>query len=75
MSSWIERSKNTLKGIIQNIKNDHAGVTIRVAFVGYRDIRDSPRFEVLPFTEDLDEATAFIAKQRAMGGADTPEDV
>lgn len=75
MMSWIERSKNTLKGIIQEVKQDNVGITVRVCFVGYRDIKDSPRFEVLPFTEDLDAATAFIAKQRAMGGADFPEDV
>lgn len=65
MSSWIERSKNTLKEIIQKVKTDYASLTIRVCFIGYRDIKDVPRFEIFDFSEDLDAATNFIAKQRA----------
>jgi hypothetical protein len=62
MSSWIQRSKDTLAGIIQNVKNDYAGLKVRVSFVGYRDIQDRPRFEILEFSEDLDACTKFIAK-------------
>lgn len=75
MASWIERSKETLKNIIANVKEDYKGLKVRVAFVGYRDVGDKPRFEVLPFTQDLDAATSFISKMRAQGGADMPEDV
>jgi len=57
MMSWIERSKETLKGIIANVKEDYNGLKVRVAFVGYRDIGDKPRFEVFQFSEDLDAAT------------------
>ena len=45
MCSWIQRSKETLTGIIKNVKDEHAGLTVRVAFVGYRDIGDTNRFE------------------------------
>jgi hypothetical protein len=38
MSSWIQRSKETLKGIIENVKKDYAGLKVRVSFVGYRDV-------------------------------------
>ena len=65
MSSWIERSKQTLKGIVEGIQNSNDGLKARVAFVGYRDIKDVPRFETLDFTSDLDLVTEKISAQRA----------
>jgi len=38
MSSWIQRSKDTLKEIIDNVKADNPELEVRVCFVGYRDI-------------------------------------
>ncbi len=75
MSSWIERSKDTLKQIIDHVKNENPGLTVRVCFVGYRDIRDSERFTIQPFTDNIDQVKSFIANTRATGGADFPEDV
>jgi len=75
MSSWIERSKNTLKEIILNVKKENQALTVRVCFIGYRDIGESNRFDVFKFSQDLDAAVKFIAKMRADGGGDTPEDV
>ena len=75
MSSWIQRSKDTLAGIIKNIKSEHVGLTVRVSFIGYRDVQDKNRFDIFPFSEDLAEVTKFIASMRASGGGDTPEDV
>jgi hypothetical protein len=46
MASWIERSKNTLKGIIKSVQEDYAGLKVFVSFVGYRDVQDKPRFEI-----------------------------
>ena len=50
MQEWIERSKETLHEIINNIKTQNKDLQVRVAFVGYRDIRDSERFCVMNFT-------------------------
>ena len=75
MSSWIERSKNTLKQIIDHVKTENKGLKVRVCFVGYRDIRDSNRFTCLPFTDDIEAVKVFISNTRAEGGADMPEDV
>jgi hypothetical protein len=75
MCSWINRSKETLADILKNIKKDYAGLKVRVAFVGYRDITDRDRFEIFNFSEDLDACTKFIARMSATGGADFPEDV
>jgi len=65
MCSWINRSKETLADILKNIKKDYAGLKVRVAFVGYRDITDSNRFEIFNFSEDLDACTKFITKMSA----------
>jgi hypothetical protein len=75
MSSWIERSKDTLKQIIDHVRTENKGLTIRVSFVGYRDIKDLERFTIQPFTDNVDAVKAFIAKTEATGGADMPEDV
>lgn len=37
MWSWIDRAKNTLKQIVDNIVKDNKGLQVRVCFVGYRD--------------------------------------
>jgi len=75
MGSWIQRSKDTLKQIIQSVKKENESLTVRVCFIGYRDVQDKPRFEIFQFSEDLDAAVKFISTMRAMGGGDAPEDV
>lgn len=75
MWSWIERSKDTLKEIIESIKDQNPDLTVRASFTGYRDIRDTKRFEVIDFDEDLDKVKNFIKNVKAEGGADFPEDV
>lgn len=75
MNSWIARSKDTLKEIIDKVKHENEGLTVRVAFVGYRDIKDTERFTIQEFTEDVEKVKNFISKTQATGGADMPEDV
>ncbi len=75
MASWIERSKNTLKEIIDTVKSGNEGLEVRVCFVGYRDIRDNPRFSIQEFSDDLEKVKKFISTVNASGGADFPEDV
>jgi hypothetical protein len=75
MQEWIERSKETLHEIINNLKSENEALVVRVCFVGYRDIKDDVRFCVKPFTEDLDDVKAFISNVKADGGRDWPEDV
>jgi len=38
MGSWIERSKTTLKGLMEGVKNEHKGVSVFVSFIGFRDV-------------------------------------
>ena len=46
MWSWIDRAKETLKTIIDDVKSSCDGLQVRVCFVGYRDHCDSVRFDV-----------------------------
>jgi hypothetical protein len=48
---------------------------IRLAFVGYRDIKDAVPFETLQFTESVDQFYSFCGSLVATGGEDEPEDV
>jgi len=75
MQVWIERSKDTLKDIINNVKQSNPELEVRVCFIGYRDIRDDVRFVVQDFSDDIELVKTFISKQVADGGRDWPEDV
>lgn len=75
MSSWIQRAKNTLKEIIENVVSSNKNLSVRVCFVGYRDHCDANRFSIYDFSTDLQDVKDFISKVKAEGGGDTPEDV
>ena len=75
MASWINRSKDTLSEIISAVKESNPTLTVRVCFVGYRDINDHPRFSIFEFSEDIDAVKKYIAGVNASGGDDFPEDV
>ena len=62
MYSWIQRSQETLCQIIDHVKSENKGLTVRVGFVAYRDINDRPRFDVTDFTEDVNLVKANVKK-------------
>ena len=68
MASWIQRSKDTLNEIIDTVKANNPGLFVRVSFVGYRDIKDHPRFSIQEFSDDLQAVKKFIATVNASGG-------
>jgi hypothetical protein len=76
MGSWIERSKKTLKEIIDNtVRSCDGKLSVMVSFVGYRDFCDSKRFDIMDFTNDIEKIKNFISTVTATGGGDGPEDV
>ena len=75
MYSWIQRSKDTLITIIDQVKAGNPTLNVRVSFVGYRDFGDREQFSNMDFTEDLEKVKKYIASQPADGGGDIPEDV
>lgn len=75
MGSYIEMSRNKIKDIIKQVKEQYSKSKVRVAIVAYRDVQDNNRFEVFKFSEDVDKAKTFLDGLVADGGGDTPEDV
>lgn len=78
MGSWIAKAKETINEIIDKVVEEckeDGQLKCRVSFVGYRDIKDNRRFEVMAFNENIDEVRSFIKDVRAEGGADMPEDM
>ena len=75
MGSNIAAVKKNVKNIAARVKNEFKGPTVRVAFVAYRDYKDTKHFEILDFTENITSFTNFVGKVVASGGGDLPEDV
>jgi len=56
MQSWINRAKETLIQIVEKVVKDceeDGKLSVRISFIGYRDIKDKNRFSILPFTDDI----------------------
>lgn len=75
MSSWMAHCKDTLKQVIDDTIKQDPTAKVRVSFVGYRDFCDEDMFAIHDFSYDIDAVKAFMGKESARGGGDTPEDV
>lgn len=51
------------------------GLRFKVSIVGYRDIEHQIRFEVQPFSENVEEVVNFVGKLQPQVGNDKPEDM
>ena len=61
MSSYISAAKNSMKDIVTRVKRTNAGLNLRIAVVGYRDLCDGyKRFQVMQFTEAVAEFEALF---------------
>ena len=75
MGPYIASAKNSIKDIVDRVRSTNRDMNLRLAIVGYRDIGDTRRFEVLDFVSSVEEFKHFLANLAAVGGADTPEDL
>lgn len=75
MSPYIESVKTSIKEIVHEVSRTNGNLKIRLAVVAYRDIADTERFEVLDFVDSIGTFEAFVGYLKAVGGADTPEDM
>jgi len=76
MGSHIQAVKTQIGGIVHEMQTRLPNMQLRLSFLGYRDHGDDIRFEILPFTTNVQEFQAFVAVVRAKGGGgDGPEDV
>eukprot|EP01065_Artemidia_motanka_P002739 TRINITY_DN11297_c0_g1_i1.p1 TRINITY_DN11297_c0_g1~~TRINITY_DN11297_c0_g1_i1.p1 ORF type:complete len:875 (+),score=258.65 TRINITY_DN11297_c0_g1_i1:58-2682(+) len=75
MTRHIEAVKCQIEAVVRDLEQSHAALSIRLAFVGYRDYGTAERFTVLPFTSDVGLFRDFVAGVRTLANTDPPEDV
>ena len=77
MYSCVNQAKSNIINIIDRIVNDCPGIDINLGFIGYRDIEEERRGDVvdIEFTKNHTELKNQINSVRASDGGDTPEDV
>jgi hypothetical protein len=74
MQPYIDGTKEAILDIVDQLDTVEIE-KLRMAFVGYRDVNDQVQFEILPFTTSPNSFRSFLARIKANGGGDGPEDV
>ena len=75
MAPYIESVKNSIRQIVDRVVSTNSDANLRFSIVGYRDLRDSRRFEVMDFSPSVENFKTFLASIHASGGDDAPEDM
>ena len=75
MGRYIREVKEQICTIVDDLKADFPSLSMRLAFVGYRDHGDSVRFEIFDLDSDVHTFRTFVGSLSASGGRDTAEDV
>jgi hypothetical protein len=76
MKSYIEATKNDILEFVHSILSLHPNISLRLAFIGYRDHCDKEeRLAVMRFSPSVEEFQTTVGNQVAKGGGDDCEDV
>jgi hypothetical protein len=75
MGAYLTEAKNRAVTMEGELRKNFPYLEMKVAFVGYRDITDSNRFEIMEFTDNSQDLQRFITGISPTGGGDTPEDI
>ncbi|EGG13687.1 hypothetical protein DFA_11448 [Cavenderia fasciculata] len=75
MKPWIDQAKCKMVDLATGLSSAHTGIQLEVSFIGYRDLTDATRFEVIPFTTDMASLQISLTPIEADGGKDCPEDI
>jgi hypothetical protein len=76
MRAFIDATKNDIKEFVSSISSLHPNISLRLAFIGYRDHCDKEdRLAVMRFTNSVQEFKNMVGNQVAKGGGDDAEDV
>lgn len=76
MKNVINGVKKHIQDLVNSIYNSGTNTKIiRLSIVAYRDYNDSPLYENLDFTEDINKFKNFLENLEAKGGDDQAEDV
>ena len=78
MGSYLSETKRNIKKITEEISEHNPGSKIRLGFVGYRDYEtkeEKRKYEIIDFTENIDNFITLTKKFNCYGGGDQPEDI
>lgn len=75
MGDELQYLQAELRSVVDAVRAEHDGVTVRVGIVVYRDEGDEYVTRSSDLSSDLDVAQRFLAAQYATGGGDFPEAV
>ena len=78
MGGYLSETKRNIKKIVEEINEHNPGSKIRLGFVGYRDfdtIEEKRNYEIIDFTENIDNFIVSLKNFNCYGGGDQPEDV
>ena len=78
MGCFLSETKRNIKKITEEISEHNPGSKIRLSFVGYRDFdtkEEKREYEIINFTEDIDNFITSIKNFECYGGGDQPEDI
>ena len=78
MQQFLYEAKYNIKKVTEEITDINPGAKIRLSFVGYRDFEnkeDGREYEIINFTDDIDNFIFSLKKLECYGGGDEPEDV
>ena len=78
MESYLSEAKTFLKSLVNDLIHIFIGLTVRISFIGYRDIDRNLKEEEyvdIDFTEKHEYIKNIISDCKATGGGDTCEDV
>ena len=67
MGSYIEKTKEVIKEMVNELKSKYSRSSLFVGFVGYRDHCDKELIEYIDLTSDFEEINRFITNIVAKG--------
>jgi uncharacterized protein YegL len=73
MGDEIDFLRSELQAILQQLRQDHPGLDLRVGLVSYRDVGDEYVTWTLPLGSNLQATQARLGQVEANGGGDMPE--
>jgi len=78
MGAFLSEAKHNIKKVTEEIIDINPGAKIRLSFIGYRDFdnkEDKRDYEIINFTENIDDFILKMKKLECYGGGDQPEDI
>ncbi|CAD8064174.1 unnamed protein product [Paramecium sonneborni] len=76
MNPWKDEIQSTISNIIREFQQSIKGYSVRVGFVGYRDVCDlQEQISYRNLTHNINSIIEYISRLEAKGGGDEAEDI